>query len=302
MAGPGRRGAWPAAPENRAPGGPGHAVGAPTAGQREEWRALLEPAVRAAREVAADVLLAEFAPERGSRAVTRKADGTLLTPTDLAADQALRVRLAPLGVPVLSEEQSPAERRAVRASASRYWLLDPLDGTSNFVAGLPFFALSLALVDAGRVVAGVTVDPWRDEAFHALRGEGLRRNGAPVTARRAPPADLGDAIGLVDPKRLPPALRQRLFLEACPLHSMRNLGACALEWAWLAAGRADVYLHGGQAGWDSAVGHLLLTSAGGLASDFEGDDVWRPGDDKRSAIAARSPGLFEAWWRVVQGR
>ncbi|MFN4262905.1 MAG: inositol monophosphatase family protein [Thioalkalivibrionaceae bacterium] len=266
---------------------------------------------RVAREIARDVLLAGFLPDADGlavgRGVERKPDGSLVTPTDLAVDRALRAALSPFGWPVLSEEQPAGTRAELRRRSAVYWLVDPLDGTSNFVAGLPFFALSIALVADNTVVAGITIDPWRDESFVALRGGALELNGAVVKPRRDAPAALTDAIGLVDSKRLAMDLRQRLFCQrssadAESLHSMRNLGACALEWAWLAAGRADVYLHGGQASWDSAAGSVLLSAGGGLASDLAGQSVCVPSDEvKRSAIAARSPGLFEAWWAAVRG-
>lgn len=233
----------------------------------------------------------------GSLTVSEKADGSLVTSADHAVDRRLRTELGRLfpGIPVLSEEQSRDAQQAALASHGSCWLLDPLDGTTNFAGGMPFFAISLALIDADGVAYGATYDPVRDELFSAERRQGLRLNGdSPKLRSTDPAAALSQCTALVDYKRLPHRLAVALVSEP-PFRSQRNLGACALEWAWLAAGRADLYLHGGQALWDSAAGTLMLTETGGCLTTLQGGPVFRRSLEKPSAVAARSPALQDAW-------
>ncbi|AGA31962.1 Inositol-1-monophosphatase [Thioalkalivibrio nitratireducens DSM 14787] len=254
----------------------------------------------ALRDVARQELLSRF---EGRLAVTRKADGSLVTSADHAVDERMRAVLAARfpGIPVLSEEQTREHQQEVLNGDGPFWLLDPLDGTTNFTGGLPFFAVSLALVDDTGVLFGATCDPVRDELFSATRSTGLRLNGEPIPRRLRENTELRECTALIDYKRLHPKLAGAL-VENPPYRSQRNLGACALEWAWLAAGRADLYLHGGQALWDSAAGGLMLAEAGGKASDLERGPVFRRTLEKPSAVAARTPALYENWLRWLDQR
>ena len=230
--------------------------------------------------------------------VEEKPDGSLVTSADHAVDARLRGVLGELfpGFAVLSEEQTRDAQQAALSSGRPVWLLDPLDGTTNFAGGLPFFAISLALIDAYGVEFGATYDPVRNELFSVMRGAGLRLNGEAPPPQRHDPRELEQSIALVDCKRLPSRLAEVLAVNP-PYRSQRNLGASALEWAWLAAGRADLYLHGGQALWDSAAGTLMLAAAGGRMTDLNGDPVFRRSLDRPSAVAARSAELQERWLR-----
>lgn len=230
-------------------------------------------------------------------AVDYKADGSVITQADHAVDARLRDLLGRVvkDEPVLSEEQPRPEQVRVLEQAPAFWLVDPLDGTSNFAGGMPFFAISIARIEHERVTHGATYDPVRDELFTVHEDGPLLLNDAPPPATtRAPASRLDKAIALVDYKRLDPALAAAMATGA-PYRSQRNLGACALEWAWLAAGRADLYLHGGQALWDSAAGTLMLARAGGRMSNLDGEAAFGRSLQKRSAIAARSAALFDQW-------
>lgn len=230
-------------------------------------------------------------------AVDYKADGSVITEADHAVDARVRTLLREHGQrePVLSEEQPRAEQARVLETAPAFWLVDPLDGTSNFAGGMPFFAISIARIEGDRVTHGATYDPVRDELFVATEDTALELNDvAPPAARRPPVPELGRAIALVDYKRLDAPLARELA-SAAPFRSQRNLGACALEWAWLAAGRADLYLHGGQAPWDSAAGGLMLARAGGAMCSLAGGTVFGRSLAKRSAVAARSEALLADW-------
>ncbi|MFO7953321.1 inositol monophosphatase family protein [Thioalkalivibrio sp.] len=250
--------------------------------------------VRGLRMIGQQELLPRF--EAGI-AVDYKADGSVITEADHAVDARVRTLLHEHGQhePVLSEEQVRAEQAQVLEAASAFWLVDPLDGTSNFAGGMPFFAISIARIEGERVTHGATYDPVRDELFAATEDTALELNGAtPPAAARPPAPELGRAIALVDYKRLEAPLARELASHA-PFRSQRNLGACALEWAWLAAGRADLYLHGGQAPWDSAAGGLMLARAGGAMCSLAGGPVFGRSLTKRSAVAARSEPLLAEW-------
>ena len=252
---------------------------------------LLDPVIATVREVAAR----EIMPRYLRVAHSRKADGSLLTDADLAAQDALTLKLhAIAGAPVLAEEmseQSQAERWLLGESG--LWCVDPIDGTSNFVNGLPYFAVSVALMRAGRTVLGVVFDPVADEMFYAAQDHGAFLNGEPLPIRTQVPT-LKNAMAGVDLKRIDRALAQRLAVSP-PYRSQRNFGSSTLEWCYAAAGRFDLYLHGGQKLWDYAAGALIMQEAGGHLCSLDHDDFWAAPVWRRSVVAGLDPVLFEAW-------
>lgn len=195
---------------------------------------------------------------------------------------------------LLGEEMSRAQQQARLARADRgLWILDPLDGTSNFTVGIPYFAVSLALVINGCVELGIVYDPVRRECFHAVRGQGAWLNTGLLGERR-PLTPLAKGIGLVDYKRLPAELALR-FVEAPPYSSQRSFGSVALDFCWLAAGRGHVYLHGRHNLWDYAAGLLILREAGGHAVTLDGDRDPPLSLEPRSTAAALDAGIFRDW-------
>jgi len=225
----------------------------------------------------------------------RKADGTLCTEADLGAQAALVEGLrALLPLPVIGEEMSAEEQRAAwEAGAGSVWCVDPVDGTSNFVHGMPWFAVSVALLAEGRPHLGVVYAPATDEMFSAQRGRGSQLNGELLAPGSEVPA-LGAAMANVDFRRIPPALGQALAARA-PYCSHRSLGAATLEWCYLAAGRLDLYVHGGQKLWDYAAGALVLQEAGGVVGSLEREDFWGGSEWRRSVVATHHPDLYPAW-------
>lgn len=225
-----------------------------------------------------------------------KADGSIVTSADTSMQARLRAELATRfpAYALLGEEMDEEEQRARLASGTEgVWCLDPLDGTSNFAAGLPFFAVSLALLVGTEAVLGIVYDPIRDECFAAERGRGAYLNGEPLRPRRAYRA-IGRTIAAVDFKRLSPGLAARLGQDP-PYASQRNFGASSLDWCWLAAGRVHLYLHGSQKMWDYMAGHLILQESGGFSCTLGGEAV--PSQDlrPRSVVAALDETLFTAW-------
>ncbi|NCF37290.1 MAG: inositol monophosphatase [Gammaproteobacteria bacterium] len=229
-----------------------------------------------------------------------KSDGSIVTEADLAMQQALTVALAERypEVSMLGEEDSEEQQNRVIQSDQDFWCLDPVDGTTNFHATMPLFSVSLGLVSASEIVLGVVYDPNRDEFFGAIRGQGFWINGANVK-RPKQPEKLRRCIAFIDFKRLEDAMSTSLVLDT-PYKSQRNIGTCALEWAWLAAGRVNLLLHGSESIWDYAAGVLLNQEAGGQSETFDAEPVFKQTLQSRSVIAASSPELFEQWTTRVR--
>lgn len=224
-----------------------------------------------------------------------KADGSIVTEADLAMQQALTMALAERfpEVQMLGEEASEAEQVRVIQGAADYWCLDPVDGTTNFHATVPLFSVSLGLISGGEIVLGMVYDPNRDECFGAIKNQGFWINGARVERPRQPER-LGNCIAFIDFKRLGADLGASLVRDT-PYKSQRNIGSCALEWAWLAAGRVNLLLHGREKLWDYAAGELLTKEAGGHCETFDAEPIFKQTLTPRSVIAAGNPELFEQW-------
>jgi myo-inositol-1(or 4)-monophosphatase len=224
-----------------------------------------------------------------------KSDGSIVTEADLAMQQALTTALAERypTVAMLGEEVSEEQQLEVINSSDDYWCLDPVDGTTNFHATVPLFSVSLGLISQGEVQLGIVYDPNRDEFFGAIKGQGFWINGARV-ARPDQPREPGSCIAFIDFKRLSDAISTSLVLDT-PYKSQRNIGTCALEWAWLAAGRVNLLLHGRERIWDYSAGVLLTREAGGRCETFDAEPVFKQTLVPRSVIAASTPELFELW-------
>lgn len=243
-----------------------------------------------------DVAQQELRPRFKSVRQRVKQNGTVLTEADLAMDRRLKEALAQRwqGIPFLSEEMRADDQNALLQDAQGpVWCVDPLDGTSNFAAGLPFYAVSLALITDAAPVLGLVYDPERDECFSALKSAGAWLNGNQLVAKRFG-LPLNRTVALVDFKRLQPKLASALACDP-PYGSQRNLGACALEWAWIAAGRGHIYLHGGQKLWDRAAGALVLSEASGCAATLDGTSFLEPTLRTTAVVASGDPDLFTDW-------
>ncbi len=226
---------------------------------------------------------------------TEKADGSLLTEADEAMQRAC-ARFLQTHWPqfaFLGEESEPADQLQALHSEQGCWILDPLDGTTNFAHGCPLFASSLALSIRGEIVLGLVYDPIRDELFTARKGKGAYLNGQSIRTQRTV-TTLNKALALVDFKRLPKPIAASLATDP-PYASQRNIGAVVLDWCWIAAGRGELYAHGGQGLWDYAAGQLILHEAGGASCTLQGEPVANGTLDKRSALAAATPELLALW-------
>jgi myo-inositol-1(or 4)-monophosphatase len=260
--------------------------------------AMLEQVMALVREVAQR----EVTPRFLKVAHSHKVDGSLFTEADSETQAALEVALPRIrNVPVLGEEMTEQQQHdAWAAGRDGLWCVDPIDGTSNFVAGVPYFAVSVAYLYKGERMLGVVYDPIADEMFSAVRGGGAHLNGTPLPLR-APATELRRALAGVEMKRIDRELAGRLASWP-PYASQRNFGASTLDWCYTAAGRFDIYVHGGQKLWDYAAGALILEEAGGQLSSLSGSfdiaNIW-----ERSVVASASPELFKLWrdWLKAAG-
>jgi myo-inositol-1(or 4)-monophosphatase len=150
------------------------------------------------------------------------------------------------------------------------WVIDPLDGTTNFIHGFPFVAVSVAICQDKRPVLGLVLDPVRQELFFAKRGEGAYLNGRAIQVSEPP--ELADALVATGfPHRTRPLLEPYLNTFRSVFHhvsGIRRAGAAALDLAYLATGRINGFWEAGLKAWDVAAGSLLVTEAGGIVSDF----------------------------------
>lgn len=257
----------------------------------------LTPAVvDAVRTVARAEILPRARLVRGER----KSDGSLFTEADTATQAALIERLCALrDCPVIGEEMTrEAQRSALGAGEGSAWCIDPIDGTTNFLQGIPYYAVSVALLERGRATLGVVHNPATGETFHATLGGGAYVDGERIEPRAAP-EDLAHALASLELKRVPDAAAARIA-AARPWYSYRNFGAAALDWCWLAAGRFDVYVHANHMLWDYAAGQLVLAEAGGVAATFASDDFLAGEPWAKSVLAARTPRLLRLWGEFLR--
>ena len=203
--------------------------------------------------------------------VTHKGRGDVVTEVDRAVDCLMTGALTEEypGWGILSEE-SPE-----RASDSGYlWIIDPIDGTKNFSQGLPIFAVNLALARSEEVVLGMTYSPMHDELFAAEQGRGATLNGEPVHVGAATRvADSVLAYDLGYDNALARLMLEFLLWLWPEVQSLRNIGTSATGLAYVAAGRADLYLHSALSPWDFAPGLLLVQEAGGVVTERDGSPV-----------------------------
>jgi myo-inositol-1(or 4)-monophosphatase len=264
-----------------------------------DYQAMVTELSRLVRETAEQELMPRFV----SRYVDQhtKRDGSIVTEADGAIQQriasALQARWPDIAF--VGEEMPPEEQQRMMQS-SVVWCLDPLDGTSNFASGIPFFAISLALIENRQQKLGLIYDPVRRECFTAIKGEGCWLNGEPLSTAdiQTHLTTLQQMIAVVDLKRLRDPILTSLVAEH-PFRSQRNFGSCALEWCWLAAGRFQLYIHGGQKLWDYAAGTLILQEAGGMSTTVAGEQVFIGTLEPRPVVAAFNQSAHALWLECI---
>ena len=248
--------------------------------------------IRHALEIAAEVLRG-YSPELVD--VRYKAANSPVTEADLAVNDLLRRELPRAGEGWLSEE-SPDDR--ARLDCRRVWIVDPLDGTREFLEGAPQWTISIGLAEDGEAVAGGIYNPTTDEMFLGARGVGVTLNVAPATVSTR--ADLAQAVVLANRW----AVRRRADELAHQPFRVQIVNAMAYSLALIAIGRADaLWSRSPKSEWDTAAGVALIEAAGGRATTFEGGplrfNVWPP---RGPGIIATNGRLHHAVQRFLARR
>lgn len=254
------------------------------------------PDINEVEAVLIDAAKQELLPRFNHSTREYKSDGSIVTEADRAVQKVIKEGLTSRWPEYhfVGEEMEEAEQiELLNTCGQAVWCLDPVDGTSNYAAGVPFCAVSLSLLQDGEVLMGIVYDPMRDECFTAIKGEGSWLNGE-LLGKHQPEPPLSRGIGMIDLKRLPRDLAIRIIDEK-PFSSQRNVGAVALEWCWIAAGRCHVYLHGQQRIWDYGAASLVLHEAGGHSMTLDGGPVLEMNLEPRTAVAALNKELFDEW-------
>jgi myo-inositol-1(or 4)-monophosphatase len=248
---------------------------------------MLNIAVRAARKAGSIINRASL--DGGGLQVRSKRANDFVTQVDGAAEQAVMeiVRKA------YPEHGFIAEESGVSAPDAEYlWIIDPLDGTTNFIHGFPQYAVSIAVQHRGALAHAVVYDPTKNELFTASKGRGAFLNDRRIRVSKCQRLDdalVGTGFPFKELSRLDLYVRQlRAFMSRSS--GVRRAGAAALDLAYVACGRLDAFWELGLSKWDMAAGALLITEAGGLVADPAGEQNFMELGD----ICAATPKIFPA--------
>ncbi len=253
----------------------------------------LEIAIRAAKE--AGKILSELFGKVTQ--IVKKGEINLVTEADINSEKKI-IEIITSSFPsdsILAEETGNSKK-----SSARVWIIDPLDGTTNFAHGFPFFAISIALEIDNKVVLGVVHIPYLNEIFHAIHRKGAYMNGKPIHVSAT--NELGDSLlatgfpydihqrseGVLD-------LFKKMILVA---QGVRRAGAAAIDLCYVAAGRLDGFWEEFLKPWDTAAGALIVEEAGGKLSTFDG----RTYSPYEKSILASNPYIFNDMLEIVKQR
>lgn len=248
---------------------------------------MLNTAVKAARRAATVINRASFDIDRIT--VSEKSHNNFVTDVDQASEQAIVETLlkAYPDHAILGEESGPSAN--LNDDSEYVWIIDPIDGTTNFLHGYPNFCISIALQQRGVVTQAVIYDPVRNDLFTASKGGGSYLNDKRIRVRnpdRINKALIGSGHG-AEPRDLAEYLRMyEVMAPRC--HGIRASGSAALELANVAAGRIDGFFEKGLKIWDIAAGALLVREAGGIVGAFSGESA----DLNQGDIMAGGPKVF----------
>lgn len=223
--------------------------------------------------------------------VKTKSDNSPVTTADIRAQELIVPFLAKHfpNVPIVSEELS--ERANLAAMGKHFFIVDPLDSTKNFVTGIPFFDVSLALVHEGLPVVGVVYDPVHGITYSAYRGGGALKNATPMRVRSC--TSLADADLDINATKLRGEHYRRVVLNIAPrAKKVRYFGSAVLETCWIAAGALDAMLNHRLSSWDVAAATLILEEAGGVWGDLDGTPYRMDTLERRPFLACGEQRLF----------
>ena len=253
---------------------------------------MLNIAVRAARS-AGEIIL-RSADKASHLAVDSKGKNDFATEIDRLAEKEI-ISIIKAAYP---EHSILAEESGEHAGNDFVWIIDPLDGTTNFIHGFPQYAVSIALKYKNRIEIGVVYDPQRDELFTAKRGGGAMLNNRRLRVT-ALTSMKGALIGTGFPFKVPQHLDAYLnMFRAITIDSagIRRAGSAALDLAYLAAGRLDAFWEIELKEWDMAAGILLVKEAGGVATDFSFNDNYLTSGN----LIAGSPRMHQLMYQLIE--
>ena len=252
---------------------------------------MLNIAVKAARR--AGNLIYRSADKVDHLTITKKSHADFVSEVDRAAEQTIIQTL----LDAYPDHAILAEESGAHGESEFVWIIDPLDGTTNFLHGFPQFSVSIALQHKGIITQAVIYDPTRNELFTATRGRGafLNDKRLRVTKRiHMEDALIGTGFPYTNFDHMDAYLG--IFKDLMQQTSgLRRPGSAALDLAWMAAGRYDGFFETGLKSWDIAAGTLLITEAGGMVSDLHGSDTFL----KTGHICAGNPNIHPKLLEVI---
>jgi len=252
---------------------------------------MLNIAVRAARRAGSIINRASL--DNAGLEVRSKRQNDFVTRVDHAAEEAVLdvVRKAYPDHAILAEESG-----AAAGTAEYEWVIDPLDGTTNFIHGFPQYCVSIAIRHRGALAHGVVYDPNRNELFTASKGRGAFLNDRRIRVSkctRFSEALVGTGFPFKELNRVEQYVKQfRSIITSTA--GLRRAGAAALDLAYVACGRLDAFWELGLSPWDMAAGALLIQEAGGLVADLGGEDGYLKSGEIACATPKIFPSLLEA--------
>ncbi|CAM4377417.1 MAG: Inositol-1-monophosphatase [Legionellaceae bacterium] len=252
---------------------------------------MLNIAIAASRN--AGKIILQAVDRLDSISVTQKKGHDLVTEVDIKAERAIiqTIQKAYPNHGILAEESG-------KTNGNDYtWIIDPLDGTTNFIHGFPHFCVSIALAYKNKLEQAVIYDPIRQELFTASRGNGAQLNNRRIrvsTRKNLTGALIGTGFPFKDPQYLASYLKT-FHAFSIPSAGIRRAGSAALDLAYVAAGRLDGFWEFNLNPWDLAAGSLLIKEAGGLVSNFEGVEI----DFQTSNIVAGNGKVFKEMLQTI---
>ena len=252
----------------------------------------LNIAVKAARR--AGSIITRASEDIGSLTVNDKGYNDFVTEVDLASEKEI-IRVLKASYP---EHAFLGEETGLSNQADNIWIIDPLDGTTNFLHGFPQYCVSIALEEKGEITQAVIYDPNRNDLFTATKGQGAYLNQRRMRVSnksKLKESILGTGFPFRDFQHLPVYLK--IFEEVVRGTSgVRRPGSAALDLAYVAAGWFDGFFEINLSKWDIAAGGLLVTEAGGIVSDFSEKDGWLESGN----IVATNPKIYDPLIKIIQ--
>jgi len=253
---------------------------------------ILNIAIKAARRAGA--LIVRYLDRLDRISVVEKSRNDFVTEIDVLAEQEI-VQIIKSSYP---EHSILAEESGSQSGSEYEWIIDPIDGTTNYLHGHPQFAISIGVKHKDQLEHGVIFDPLRNELFTTTRGSGAHLNDRRIRVSRVHRLDdalLGTGFPFKELAQLDRWIKTfRVFLTRS--HGIRRAGSAALDLAYIACGRLDGFWEFGLSPWDMAAGVLLITEAGGLLSDPDGGQQHM----KRGDIVTGNPEIYRAMLKLMK--